>query len=80
MSAGDQLPSWLAESQLPSSSQSLNRSLSSASEDFYIYVLLFKAIPVAYGNSQARSQIGAAAGAYATATATPDLNRFCDLH
>ena len=35
---------------------------------------------VAYGNSQARSRIGAAAEAYATATAMPDPSRICDLH
>ena len=38
------------------------------------------ATPSAYGSSWARGQIGAAAKAYATATATPDLSCICDLH
>ena len=37
------------------------------------------ATPAAYGSSQARGQIGAATGDYATATATQDLSRICDL-
>ena len=36
--------------------------------------------PVAYGSSWVRGQIGAAAEAYATATATPDPRCTCDLH
>ena len=36
------------------------------------------AAPEAYGNSQARDWIGAAAEAYATAIATPDLRHICD--
>ena len=38
--------------------------------------------PVAYGSSQARGQIGAAAAAHITATATamPDLSCICNLH
>ena len=38
------------------------------------------AAPVAYGRSQAKHQIGATAGAYPTAMATPDLRHICDLH
>ena len=37
------------------------------------------AAPVAYGSSQARGRIRAAAGAYTTATATPDPRYICDL-
>jgi len=37
------------------------------------------AVPVAYGRSQARGQIGAATEAYATAMAALDLSCFCDL-
>ena len=37
------------------------------------------AAPAAYGSSQARSQIRAVAEAYATATATPDPSRICNL-
>ena len=40
--------------------------------------LLFRVSPKACGSSQARSQIRAAAEAYATATATPDPSRICD--
>ena len=39
----------------------------------------FLAVPVAYGRSWARGQIGAAAVAYATAKATSDPSRFQDL-
>ena len=35
---------------------------------------------MAHGGSQARGLIRAAVPAYAIATATPDLNRVCDLH
>ena len=38
------------------------------------------AVPVANGSSQAKSQIGAAAMAYTTATATLDWSHFCKLH
>ena len=34
---------------------------------------------MAYGSSQVRGQIGAAAEAYATGTATQDPSRICDL-
>ena len=37
------------------------------------------AAPAAYGNSQARGQIGAAAEAYASAMATPDLSHIYNL-
>ena len=40
---------------------------------------LFRAAP-AYGSSQARGQIGAAAEAHTTATAMQDLSRVGDLH
>ena len=35
---------------------------------------------VAYGSFQARGQIGAAAEAYITAMATPDMSHICDLY
>ena len=38
------------------------------------------AAPMAYGSSQARSWIGAAAEVYATATATSDPSHICDIH
>ena len=38
------------------------------------------AAPVAYGNSQARGQIRAAAVAYPIAVATLDLNHICKFH
>ena len=44
------------------------------------FLLLFRAAPMAYGNSQARGGIGAGAAAYTSATATQDLNRIFDLH
>ena len=40
---------------------------------------LFTAAPEAFGNYQARGQIGAAAEAYTKATATLDLSCICDL-
>ena len=40
---------------------------------------MFLQLHPAYGRSQAKGQIWAAAGAYATAMATPDLNCICDL-
>ena len=43
----------------------------------FIYLFnLFRAVPIAYGGCKARGQIGA----YATATAIPDLSHICDLH
>ena len=50
-----------------------NLSISNILESFFF----FRATPVAYEGSQARGQIGAVA---ATATATLDLSRVCDLH
>ena len=44
------------------------------------FFFLFRATPVAYGCSQARVRIGAASGAYTTATATQDPSHACDLH
>ena len=38
----------------------------------FTILIFFMASPVAYGISQARSQIGVAAGGYITAMATPD--------
>ena len=40
---------------------------------FFFLFCPFRAMPTAYGSSQARDRIG-------TATATPDLGRVCDLH
>ena len=47
---------------------------------YYFILLLFRATPVAYGNSQARSWIRATAADYSTGTVTKDLSCFCDLH
>ena len=47
---------------------------------FILFFCLFRAAPTAYGGSQARGLIGAIAVAYATATATQDPSRVCDLH
>ena len=45
------------------------------------FFFLFTAASAAYGRSQARGQIGAAAaGLQHTATATPDPSAICDLH
>ena len=46
----------------------------------FFFFFLFRAAPMAYGSPQFRGQIGAAAGAYATAIATPDLSHICNLH
>ena len=43
------------------------------------FFFLFRATPTAYGNSQARGPIRAAAVAYATTTAIPDQSSICDL-
>ena len=40
----------------------------------YLFILLFRAAPTVYGGFQARGPIKA------TAAATPDLSRICDLH
>ena len=47
---------------------------------YYFILLLFRATPVAYGNSQARSLIRATAADYSTGTVTKALSCFCDLH
>ena len=47
---------------------------------FLFFFFLFTATPVAYGSSQARGQIGAAAEAYVTVTATLDPSCICNLH
>ena len=44
----------------------------------FLFFWLFRAAPLAYGGSQARGCIGAAA-AYTTAIATPDPSCVCDL-
>ena len=43
-----------------------------------LFFFLFRVILSAYGSSQAA--VGAAAMAYTTATATPDLSCICDLY
>ena len=47
----------------------------------FLFITFYKAAPVAYGSSWAQGQIGAAAEAYvtATATATLDPNSMCNL-
>ena len=50
-----------------------------AKEVKYHFACLFRAAPAAHGNSRARGQIGAAAGAYTTTIATQDLSHICDL-
>ena len=47
---------------------------------FILFYLLFRATPAAYGGSQARGQIRAAATAYTTATGMLDPSCVCDLH
>ena len=49
------------------------------SSSFIFFLVLLTAVPVAYGSSQAKGRIGAAAAAYATATATQDLSGIYDL-
>ena len=44
-----------------------------------ILLIFFTAALVAYGSSQDRDRIEAAAMTYTTATATPDLSCMCDL-
>ena len=46
---------------------------------FFFFLLLFMAAPAAHGSSQPRDKVRAAAVAYTTATATPDLSLICDL-
>ena len=43
------------------------------------FFFFFRATPAAYGSSWVKCQIGAVAGAYATATAMPDPSCICDL-
>ena len=45
-----------------------------------LFFLFFRASPAAYGGSQARARIRAAAAAYTTATVTQDPKLICDLH
>lgn len=49
----------------------------SAMKLLFYFVCFFRATPVSFGNSQARGQTGAAAEAYITATAKPDLSCIC---
>ena len=44
------------------------------------FFFLFIALPAAYGSSQARGQISAAAEVWVTATATPDPRHICNLN
>ena len=46
----------------------------------YLFILLFRAVLVACGSSQARGQIGATLLAYTTAIATWDQSHVLDLH
>ena len=46
----------------------------------FFFFGLFRAIPEAYGNSQARGRIEAVAPGYTTAIATPDLSHIFNLH
>ena len=47
---------------------------------FVFVFCLYRAMPTAYGGSQARGLIGAVAASLSRATATPDLSHICDLH
>ena len=46
--------------------------------EFCLFFAFFMATPIAYGSSWAKGRIGVTAKA--TATATQDLSRVCDLH
>ena len=46
---------------------------------FFFFFFLFTVVPMAYGSSQARGQITAAAVAYAIVMATLDLSCICSL-
>ena len=46
----------------------------------FIYFLLFRAVPVAYGVSQARVESELKPPAFTTATAMPDLSHVCNLY
>ena len=47
---------------------------------FFFFLPFFRAAAKAYGGSQARGPIGAAARAYTRATAMPDPSCVCNLH
>ena len=47
---------------------------------FFFFFCFFRAPPVAYGSSQARGRVGAAAASLCTAIAMPDLSYVFDLH
>jgi len=47
---------------------------------FFFLFFLFGATPITYRSSQARGQIGSAAGSHATGKAKPDLSCICKLH
>ena len=47
---------------------------------FGFFLFLFRAAPAAFGDSQAKGQIGAVAAGLATATAVQDPSHVCDLH
>ena len=59
----------------------LDLAMAGPSSSFFLFFLfsLFMATPTAYGSSQARGQIRAAAEACATAIATVDGSHICDL-
>ena len=46
----------------------------------FIFIIIIRAVPAAYGSSWVRGGIGAAAPAYTIATATWDPSCICDLH
>ena len=48
--------------------------------NLFLNFFLFTAAPVAYGNSQARGQTGAAAAGLCCSMEMPDLSRVCNLH
>ena len=58
----------------------LNMNTWGRGEFSFLSLFTFRAAPVAYGSSQAKGQIGAAAAGYTTATAMPDPSQVCDLH
>ena len=61
----------------------VDRPLNSNVDDLlfiFFFFLLFRAIPMTCGGSQARGQIRAKLPAYATATAVQDLSHVCDLY
>ena len=58
----------------------LNMNTWGRGEFSFLSLFTFRAAPVAYGSSQAKGQIGAAAAGYTTATAMPDPSHFCNLH